>query len=120
MRPCRPSCGCVQPAQRVDAAEQVVGHAAHQLLHLAAALAVQAGEVGHAAGRAHAAEEAVALDQQRARAVARGAHAAAMPGRAAADHHDVEFAEDRRSRARLRRRRVSASCSQRFDAARRR
>jgi hypothetical protein len=48
----------------------------------AAAAAVEAGEVGHAAGRAHAAEKAVALHQQRARAVPRGADGRRQAGRA--------------------------------------
>ena len=41
----------IQPAERVDALQQLVGDAAHQRLHLPAAAAVEAGEIGHAAGR---------------------------------------------------------------------
>ncbi len=55
---------CVQAAQRVNALKQVVGDAAHHLPHLAVLAAVKAREIGDAAGRAHAAQETVALDQQ--------------------------------------------------------
>jgi hypothetical protein len=84
----------VQAAQAVDARQQLVDHAVHQLLHLPVAPAVQAGEVGHAAGRAHAAEKAVTFDEQGARAAARRADRGGQPGRAAAEHADVELAED--------------------------
>jgi len=92
----------VEPAQRVDAAQQFVDDdAAHQLLHLAAAPAVEPGEVGHATGGAHAAEEAVALDQQGARAAACGGCRGGDSGRAAAEHDDVEFAVERGPARRL-------------------
>jgi hypothetical protein len=69
----------VEPVERAHAVEQVVGHAVHHLADLAVDVGVQAAEVGHARRGAHAAEEAVALDHDRASAVARRAAAAAMP-----------------------------------------
>jgi hypothetical protein len=76
----------VEAAQRVNALQQVVGDAAHHLPHLAVLAAVQAREIGDAAGRAHAAQETVALHQQGARAVLRGADAGGQACRPAA--HD--------------------------------
>ena len=60
----------VEPVERAHAIEQLVGDAVHHLADLAVHVGVQAAEVGDAGGRAHAAEKAVALDQQHARAVA--------------------------------------------------
>jgi hypothetical protein len=88
----------VQAAQAVDARQQFVDHAVHQLLHLPVAPAVQPGEVGHAASGAHAAEKAIAFDEQGSRAAARRADRGGQPGRATAEHHHVEFAEDLRCR----------------------
>jgi hypothetical protein len=83
----------VESAECVDARQQFVDdHPTHQLLHDAAALAVEPGKVGHAAGRAHAAEEAVAFHQQRVCTAARGGHRSGDAGRAAAEHHDIELA----------------------------
>ena len=69
----------VQAAERAHPRQQVVGDAVHHLDDLAVHVGVQAAEVGHAGGGAHAAEEAVALDQQGAGAVPRRRGAAAMP-----------------------------------------
>ena len=69
----------VQPAQGAHALQQFVGHAVHHLADLAVHVGVQAAEVGDARRRAHAAEEAVALDQQRARPARAAAAAAVMP-----------------------------------------
>jgi hypothetical protein len=55
----------VEPAQPVDAAEQIVGNAVHHLPKLAMHVGMQAAEIGHASRRAHAAEKAIALDEQR-------------------------------------------------------
>ena len=55
----------VETAERVDAAEQIVGDAVHDLADIAVHIGVQPAEIGHAGGSAHAAEEPVALDQQR-------------------------------------------------------
>ena len=86
--------GFVKPAQSVNALQQFVDHAMHDLPHFAVVAAIQTGEIGHAAGRAHAAQKAITLDQQRARAVPGGAHAGGQAGRAAAYNDDVKFAID--------------------------
>jgi hypothetical protein len=54
----------VQAVQGAHALQQLVGQAVHHLADLAVHIGVQAAEVGDAGRRAHAAEEAVALDQQ--------------------------------------------------------
>ena len=69
---------------------------------------VQAAEVGDAGGRAHAAEKAVALDEQRARAVPRRRGRRGDAGRAAAEHDDVVLAERRVSSGQARRSRQTS------------
>ncbi len=69
----------VQAAEPVDACEQFVGDAVHHLTVLAMHIGVQPAERGDAGGGAHAAEKAVALDQQRLAANAAADAAAAMP-----------------------------------------
>ena len=54
----------VQAAEPVDARQQLVGDAMHHLAVLAMDVGMQPAERGDAGGGAHAAEEAVALDQQ--------------------------------------------------------
>ena len=56
---------------------------------------MQPAEIGDAGGRAHAAEKAVTLDQQRAPPGARGSHRRGNAGGPAAEHGDVIFAIDR-------------------------
>ncbi len=73
----------------------------HHLANLAVHVGVQAAEVGDARRRAHAAEEAVALDQQRALPGPRGSSGGRDAGRAAAQHHDIELAENGRLAAGL-------------------
>src|SRR5579883_2770135 len=55
----------VEPAERVDPRQQFVGDAVHDLANVAVHIGVQAAEIRHARGRAHAAEKTVALNQQR-------------------------------------------------------
>ena len=70
----------IQAAEPVDARQQVVGDAVDHLLDLAMHIGVQSAEIGDAGGGAHAAEKAVALDQQHSCArAAPAAAAAAMP-----------------------------------------
>ena len=70
----------IEPAEPVDAPEQLGGDALHHPMHLAKNIGMQPAEIGDARRRPHAAEKAVALDQQRAPAGARAAAtAAAMP-----------------------------------------
>ena len=91
----------IEAVQRTHAVEQLVGDAVHDLADLAVDVRVQPAEIGHAGGGAHAAEKAVALDQQHPRAVARRAGGGGDAGRAAAEHDDVEFAEHRHLARRL-------------------
>jgi hypothetical protein len=56
---------------------------------------MQAAEIGHARGRAHAAEKAVALDQQRAPARARGGDGCGNSCWAAAEDNNLIFAIER-------------------------
>ena len=86
----------VQPAEGAHPAQQVVGDAVHHLHDLPVHVGMQAAEVGDAGGRAHAAEKAVALDQQGAGAVSRGRGRRGDAGRAAAEHDHVVLAVHRR------------------------
>ena len=56
---------------------------------------MQPAEIGHPRRRAHAAEKAVALDQQRAPPRARGGHRRGNAGGPAAEHGDFVFAVER-------------------------
>jgi hypothetical protein len=84
----------VQSAEPVDAIEEIVGDAVHDLARLAVHEPVEPGEIGDAARRAHAAEEAVALDQQHVGAVPCGGGGGGDPGGAAAEHHHFVLGED--------------------------
>ena len=64
----------------------------HDLPHLAIFFAIQAGKVGDATGRAHAAQKTVALDQQGARAVLGRTHAGGQTGWPATEHDHVVLA----------------------------
>ena len=86
----------VQPAQRIDALQQFVGHAMHHALHLAMHVGMQAAEVGDAGRGAHAAEEAVALDQQHLAPGRRRAGRGGDAGRAAAQHQHLGLGQQRR------------------------
>ncbi len=83
---------CVEPAEPVDAREQFVGNAVHHLADVAVHVGVQAAEIGDARRGAHAAEEAVALDQQHRAAVLAGGGGGGNAGRPAAEHDHVIFA----------------------------
>ena len=85
----------VQPAEPVDPRKQVGGDALHHPMHLAMDIGMQPAEIRHARGRAHAAEKAVALDQQRAPPGARGGDRGRDAGRTAAEHGDFIFAVER-------------------------
>ena len=69
----------VEAAEPVDAREQFVGDAVHDLPDLAVHVGVQSAEIGDAGGGAHAAEKAVAFDQQHLRPSRAARAAAAMP-----------------------------------------
>ena len=85
----------IQAAEPGDARQQVVCHAVHDLPDLSVHVRMQAAEVGDARGRAHAAEEAVALDQQSGAPRARGRHGGGDAGGAAAEHDHLVFAQHR-------------------------
>ena len=85
----------VEPAEPVDPRQQLGGDALHHPVHLAENIGVQPAEIGHARRRPHAAEKAVALDQQRAPPRARGSHRGGDAGGAAAEHDDFIFAVER-------------------------
>ena len=85
----------VQAAEPVDARQQFVGDAVHDLADLAMDIGVQPAEIGDAGRGAHAAEKAVALDQQHLASVVAAAARRGDAGRSAAQHHHVVFAADR-------------------------
>ena len=85
----------VQPAETVDPSQQIGGNALHHPMHLAMDIGMQPAEIGHARGRAHAAEKAIALDQQRAPPGARRSDRGGNAGRSAAEHGDFIFAVER-------------------------
>ena len=86
----------VQAAEPVDAAEKVVGDAMHDLAQLAMHVGVQAAEVRYSRSGAHAAEKAVALDDERGEPGAGGDRGSGDPRRSAAEHDDIVLAEERR------------------------
>jgi hypothetical protein len=90
-----------EAVERAQAIEQLVGDAVHDLHVLAADVGVQAAEVGDAGGGAHAAEKAVALDEERLRAAARRRGRRGEPRGSAAEDDDIELAEDRGRSRRL-------------------
>jgi hypothetical protein len=85
----------VQPAEPVDSIKQFGGNALHHPMHLAMDIGMQPAEIRHARGRAHAAEETIAFDQQGAAARARSGDGGGDAGRSAAQHRDVIFAIER-------------------------
>ena len=85
----------VQPIEPVDPREQIGGDALHHPMHLAMDIGVQPAEIRHARGRAHAAEKAVALDQQRTAAGPRSSHGRGDARRTAAEDGDFIFAVER-------------------------
>jgi hypothetical protein len=87
----------VQPAQRVDAPQQLVGHAVHHALEIAMHVGMQPAEVGDTGRCAHAAEEAVALDQQHLAPGRSGTGRGGDAGRAAAQHQHVGLGEQGRA-----------------------
>ena len=82
----------VQPVEPVDPRQEIGSDALHHPMHLAMNIGVQPAEIRHPRGRAHAAEKAVALDQQRAAAGARGSDRSGDAGRTTAQHGDFIFA----------------------------
>ncbi len=85
----------VQPAEPVDPRKQLGGDPLHHPVHLAINIGMQSAEIGDARRRPHAAEKAVALDQQRAPPGARSRDRRRDPGRAATEDGDVVLAVQR-------------------------
>jgi len=67
----------VQPAEPVDSGQQISGNPLHHPVHLAMDIGMQPAKIRDARGRAHAAEEAITLDQPSVRRPARAAATAA-------------------------------------------
>lgn len=82
----------IEPAHPV---EQLVDHAMRHLDDLAVGLGMQAAEIRDHRRGPHAAQEAVALEQERARAAAGRGGRGGDPRRAAAQHDDVGFGDHR-------------------------
>ena len=85
----------VQPVEPVDPRQQIGGDALHHPMHLAMDIGMQPAEIRDAGGRAHAAEKAVALDQQRAPPGPRRGDRGGNAGGPAAEHGDFIFAVER-------------------------
>ena len=85
----------VEPVEPVHPIEQIGGDTPHHPMHLAVNIGVQPAEIRDAGGRAHAAEKAVALDQQRTPPGARGSHRRGNAGRTATEDGDFIFAVQR-------------------------
>ncbi|MGY4283816.1 hypothetical protein ACVWXO_003036 [Bradyrhizobium sp. LM2.7] len=85
----------VEAVQAIDSRQQFGRHALHQPVRLAVDVTVKAAKVGDAGGGSHAAEEAVALDQQRPPSGARSGCCRHDAGRAAAENDDFIFAVER-------------------------
>ena len=86
----------VQPAERAHALQQVIGHAVHHLPDGSIHIGMQSAEIGHAGGGAHAAEETIGFDQQGRLPGFGRRRGSSDAGRAAAKHHNVVAAPDRR------------------------
>jgi hypothetical protein len=85
----------VQPAEAIDASQKFGRYALHHPVHLAENIGMQPAEIGDARRRAHAAEKAVTLDQQRPPPRPRRRDRSRNPGRPAAEDCDVIFAIER-------------------------
>jgi len=88
--------GLAQGFPALQALEHVVAHAADHAAVLAVHVGVQAAERRQPGRRAGAAEEAVALDEQRRAPGTAGGHRRGDAGWPAAHHHDVELSVHRR------------------------
>ena len=84
--------GRVEAVEAGEAREELVGDAVHDLTDLAMHIRMQTAEIGDAGRRPHAAEKAVALDEQGAPPERACRGRCGDAGRAAAEHDDVVFA----------------------------
>src|SRR5947209_7297613 len=85
-----------EAAQAIDALEQLVGDAVHDLADLAVHIGMQSAEIRDACRRAHAPEEAVALHEQRGTAAPRRRCCRRNSGGSSTQDDDVVFTDDRR------------------------
>ena len=85
----------VQPAKTIDTPEQIGGDALHHAMHLAKNIGVQPAEIGDTRRRPHAAEETIALDQERPPPRPRGRDRRSNPRRSAAEDNDFILAVER-------------------------
>ena len=76
----------VEPVEAIDARQQLGGDALHHAMHLAMDIGMQPAKVSHPRRRAHAAEESITLDQQRAAPRPRRSHRGRDAGGPAAEH----------------------------------
>jgi hypothetical protein len=86
--------GRVQPAEPIDPRKQIGRDALHHPMHRAMHIGMQPAEIGDTRGCPHAAEKAVALDQERAPSRARGGYRRGDAGGAAAEDGDFILAID--------------------------
>ena len=85
----------VEPAETIDTIKQIGRDALRHPMHLAMDIGMQPAEIRHPRRRPHAAEKAIALDQQRAAPRASRSHRCGDPGRSAAEHDHFIFAVQR-------------------------
>jgi hypothetical protein len=100
-RPAKHDMRLVQAAEPVDAAQELVGNAVDHTADVAVDVGVQPAEVRDAGSRAHPAEEAVALDEERTPPRTCGARRARNAGRPTTEHDDLVLAMHRRVARRL-------------------
>jgi hypothetical protein len=86
----------VQPAEVAHACQQIIRYAVDDLFDRAMHIGMQTAEIGDPRSRSHAAQKAIALDQERALASARRGRGRCNSGRAAPQNNNIEFTEDRR------------------------
>jgi hypothetical protein len=82
----------VEPAEMIDPRQQLGRDALHHPMHLAMNIGVQPAEVRHPGRGAHAAKEAVTLDQQRPSSRSRHGDRSRDACRPAAEHRHFIFA----------------------------
>ena len=91
----------VETAEPVDARQQIVGDAVHDLTDIAVHVGMKPAEIGDAGGGAHAAEKAVAFDEKRLPPERASGRSGGDAGGTAAEDDDLVVAEDRRLTRRL-------------------
>ncbi len=80
----------LEAIQARDPTQQIVGDPVHHLIDPAETIGVQAAEIGHARGGAHASQEAVAFDKQCRGTRPPRSHCCRNAGGPAAENNDIE------------------------------